>query len=458
MTARTATRTARGRFSAVKALVLGFGGVMVLVGGLLGWSLFASISGAVITTGLVEVESGNQVIEHVDGGMVSEILVRDGDRVAQGDVLLRFSDGKVRSEETILKAQYAELVARRNRLEAEFLSEEAIGWNERLLTMAASDPQVQQILDGQERLFRARAAARAGEVAQIREQIGQAREEIAGLEAQAGSLTDQAALIDRELQAQRTLFDKGLTRLDRLMAVERAAEDLEGRSGAIAASIARARGKIAELEIQILQIAARCIEEAEEQARDIQARENEVKERLFSVQDTLGRLEVRAPVSGEVFGLTVFSPQEVVRPGESILQIVPEDAGLVVTARLNPIDVDQVYPGQDAKLRFSAFPARVTPEFDGHVVRVSPDAVHDAESGVSWYEVELALDEPDGTGASASNAEETGAARGSNRVAGNLALTPGMPVEAHIRTAERSVMSYLVKPVTDFFYRSLREE
>ena len=451
-------RTAQGRFSAGRALLLGFGGVAVLCGGLLGWSMFASISGAVIAAGLVEVESGNQVVEHIDGGTVSEILVRDGDRVTRGDVLLRFSDGQMRSDEAILKAQFAELAAWRNRLEAEFLSAEAIVWDEELLTMAAADPQVQEILDGQERLFRAREAARAGEVAQIRERIGQAREEIAGLGAQAASLKDQAVLIDRELAAQRTLFDKGLTRLDRLMAIERAAEDLEGRSGAIAASIARARGKIAELEIQILQIDARCIEEAEEQARDIQARENEVKERLASVQRSLGRLEVRAPVSGEVFGRTVFAPQEVVRPGEPILQIVPEDAGLVVTARLNPINVDQVYPGQDAKLRFSAFPARVTPEFDGHVVRVSPDAVRDAESGVSWYEVELALGGPDGTGPAAGNAEETGAARGSNRVAGNLVLTPGMPVEAHIRTEERSVMSFLVKPVTDFFYRSLRED
>ena len=450
--------TARRRFSAGRALALGFGGAVVLVVGLLGWSVFASISGAVITAGHVEVESGNQVVEHIDGGTVSEILVRDGVRVAQGDVLLRFSDEQLRSEEAILKARWAELAARRNRLEAEFRSEPAIVWDAELMAMAAADPRVQDILDGQERLFVARAAARAGEAAQLREQIGQAHEEIAGLEAQAASLQDQAVLVDRELAAQRTLFDKQLTRLDRLLAVERAAEDLEGRSGAITASVARARGKIAELEIQILQIDAQCIEEAEEQAREIQARENEVEERLASVRNGLARMEVRAPVAGEVFGLTVFSPQEVVRPGEPILQIVPVDAGLVVMARLNPIDVDQVYPGQEAKLRFSAFPARVTPEFDGHVVRVSPDAVRDTESGVSWYEIELALEEPVGADAAKGGADETGDKAAANRVAETLVLTPGMPVEAHIRTGERSVMSYLVKPVTDFFYRSLREE
>ena len=459
MTARTGT----GRFSARRALLLGFGGVVVLVGGLLSWSVFASISGAVIAAGRVEVENRNQVIEHIDGGTVSEILVRDGDRVAVGDVLLRFGDGKLRSEEALLEAQFAELLARRNRLEAEFQSAEGIVWDGVLVAMAAADPRVQSILDGQQRLFMAREAARVSEEARLRERIGQARDEIAGLEAQVVSLEEQGALIDRELAAQRELFDKELTRLDRLLAVERAAETLKGRMGALAASIARARGKIAEYEIQILQIDARRIEEAEEQARDVQAQENQVLERLASLRESLGRMELRAPVAGEVFGLTVHAPQEVVRPGEPILQIVPDDAGLVVMAQLNPIDVDQVYPGQPAVLRFSAFPARETPEFEGYVMRISPDAVRDENTGLSWYEVEFAVGQPMGdetpeSGAQSGAVEGASEAPGARRLAGHLVLTPGMPVEAHIRTEERSVMSYLVKPVTDFFYRSLREE
>ena len=459
MTARTGT----GRFSARRALLLGFGGVVVLVGGLLSWSVFASISGAVIASGRVEVENRNQVIEHIDGGTVSEILVRDGDRVAVDDVLLRFGDGKLRSEEALLEAQLAELLARRNRLEAEFQSAEGIVWGEALIAMAATSPRVQDILDGQQRLFIAREAARASEVAQIRERIGQARQEIGGLQAQVVSLEEQGALIDRELAAQRELFDKGLTRLDRMLAVERAAETLKGRMGALAASIARARGKIAEHEIQILQIDARRVEEAEEQARDVQAQENQVLERLTSLRESLGRMELRSPVAGEVFGLTVHAPQEVVRPGEPILHIVPDDAGLVVMAQLNPIDVDQVYPGQPAVLRFSAFPARETPEFEGYVVRISPDAVRDDVTGLSWYEVEFAVGGPMGdetleSGAPADAAGESTETLGGRRLVGHLVLTPGMPVEAHVRTEERSVMSYLVKPVTDFFYRSLREE
>ena len=439
-----------GKFPARRPLVLGFGGTAVLVGGVLGWSILASVSGAVIATGWIAVENRNQMVEHIDGGTVSEIRVRDGNQVTRGDVLLRFGDGLLRSEEAILSARRIELAARRNRLEAEFRRAEAIGWDADLAARAAADSRVKEVLEGQERLFRARAEARTGEVARLRERIGQALNEITGLEARAVSLEEQGALIDRELEAQRTLFAKGLTQLSRLLTLERAAKDLAGESGANAARIARVRGQISELEIQVLQIGSRHIEEAEEMARGVHAEENEVRERLASVRERLGRMEVRAPVSGEVFGMTVFAAGEVVRPGEPILQIVPGDAGLIVMARLNPIDVDQVYPGQPAVLRFSAFPARETPEFDGHVVRVSADAVRDAQTGLSWYEVQLAMDRP--AGGAGDDGEDA------RRLFGHLEVTPGMPVEAHIRTGERSVVSYLVKPVSDFFYRSLRED
>ena len=443
---------ALGRFSARRGLVLGFGGAAVLVGGIAAWSVLASVSGAVIASGWIEVENRNQAVEHADGGTVSEVLVRDGDRVAKDELLLRFGDSLLRSEEAILSARQVELAARRNRLEAEFRGADAVAWDADLAARAASQPRVKAVLEGQERLFRARAAARVGEAARLRERIGQARDEITGMEALAVSLTEQSALIARELEAQRTMFEKGLSQLARVLALERAAKNLEGQFGTNAARIARVRGRIAELEIQILQIDSRRIEEAEREARDVSAEENEVGERLASVRKRLGRMEVRAPVTGEVFGMTVFAAGEVVRPGEPILQIVPRDAGLVVMARLNPIDVDQVYPGQPAVLRFSAFPARETPEFDGRVVRVSADAVRDPRSGLSWYEVQLTMDSP------AAGDGRAGEGKDARRLFGHLEVTPGMPVEAHIRTGERSVVSYLVKPVSDFFYRSLRED
>ncbi len=441
------------RFSACGALVLGFVATAILVGGVLGWSVFSSISGAVIAAGRVAVENHNQVVEHIDGGTVSEVYVRDGARVARGDVLLRFDDAQLRSEEAVLAGQYAELTARRNRLEAEMRGADAIAWDGKLAALAANDRTVRDILAGQERLFQARASARADEVARLRHRIGQARDEIAGLKAQALSLKEQGTLIAREFKAQTELFEKGLTRLSRVLALERAAKNLEGQSGTNAAAIARIRGRIAELEIQVLQIDSRRTEKAAERARDIGSQENQAKERLASVRKRLGRMEVRAPVAGEVFGMTVSAPREVVGPGEPILQIVPQDAGLVVMARLNPIDVDQVHPGQAAILRFSAFPARETPEFEGRVLRVSADVARDEVTGLSWYQVELAVNRKAGNPPG-----PRGRPADARRRIGDLPVVPGMPVEAHIRTEERSVASYLVKPVANFFAHALREQ
>ena len=465
----TATDTPGRPFAARRALLLGFLTLLALGGGLLGWGTFATLSGAVIAAGQVEVETRDQVVEHIDGGTVGEILVRDGDRVAAGGVLIRLDDTLLRSEEAMLQVGYAELVAWRNRLEAEFRYADGITWSSEL---AEGDATVQAILDGQQRLFEARRSSRAGQMAQLRERIGQMRKQITGLEAQARATERQRGFIGQELDAQRSLSERGLTDLPELLRLERAAAGLDGQAGNIEARIAEARGRIAEVEIQILQIGTQRIEEAEGQAREVQAQENQVRERLVGVRERLGRLEVRAPVAGEVVGMQVFALREVVRPGEPILRLVPEAAGLVVRARLRPIYVDQVYPGQSAVLRFSAFPSRTTPRFEGRVLRVSADATHDERTGMSWYEVEVAMGDALEAGTNATvwleaaadwlrglfpRLPELSAARGGSH-ARDLALTPGMPVEVHIRTGERSPLSYLAKPLTDYFSRSMREE
>ena len=474
-------------FSSRRPLLLGFVTLAVLGGGLFGWGAFASIAGAVIATGKIEVETREQSVEHIDGGTVGAVLVRNGDRVKAGDVLIRLGDTEVRSEAAVLEAEAADLAARRNRLEAEFRDTETIAWDAALVARAAADPAVAELLEGQTRLFEARRSTRAGQVAQLRERIGQTRKQIVGLEAQADAVTRQSGFISRELEAQRGLFEKRLTQLHRLLELEREAARLDGQAGDLAARIAGARGRIAELEILILQIGAKRIEEAEDEAREVQALENRTRERLAALRARLGRLEVRAPVEGEVFAMTVFALGEVVRPGEPILKIVPADTELVVRARLEPIHVDQVWPGQEAVLRFSAFPARTTPEFVGRVLRVSADAQRDERTGLSWYEVELAMGTaieadadsgiaawpgrtgraiagwlPESAGERLRNLfDDRAVATGPGTApahAHELALAPGMPVEVHLRTDERSPLSYLAKPLTDYFSRSMREE
>ena len=503
-------------FSPRRATVLGCMTLAVLVGGVFGWGSTASIAGAVIATGRVEVESRDRVVEHVDGGTVDEVLVRNGDRVGAGEVLLRFDDRQLRSEETMLAAEHAELVARRNRLEAEFRDADAIQWDDKLAGRAEDEETIRAVLDGQRRLFEARRASRAGLSAQLRQRIAQSEKQIASLEAQRDALRRQDGFIARELEVHRALSERRLTQLGQLMELEREAARLDGQAGDIEARIAVARSRIAEIEIQILQIGARRIEEAEAEARDVQARENQVRERLVSVRERLGRMDVRAPVAGEVFDMRVFSSREVVSPGEPILHLVPLGAALVVRARLEPIHVDQVRPGQEAALLFPAFSVRTTPMFEGRVLRVAADASHDPYTGASWYEVEVAPDGPirpqvdtamaswaaaawdavtgrstgaaerlDSAGESVTHRKRTASSGEPEPAAGDrqstcaaaldaaparpttaaaavhgreFALAPGMPAEVHIRTGERSPLSYLTKPLTDYFSRSLREE
>ena len=476
--------TPRG-YSSRRPLLLGFLALATLAAGLFGWGAATTIAGAVIAVGQVDVETHDQVVEHMDGGTVREILVRDGDRVAAGDVLVRLNDAALRSEEALLQSEVVELTASRNRLEAEFGDADAIAWDAWLAERARTDGLTGDVLDSQRRLFEARHSSWAGQVAQYRERIGQTRKQILGLEALADAVTRQRAFLGRELDAQRSLFEKGLTELYRLMELEREAARLDGETGDIASRIAGARGRIAEIEIAILQIDAHRVEEAEKQAREVQAQENQVRERLAEVRRQLGGMEVRAPVAGEVYGMEVFALGEVVQPGEPILRIVPDGAKLVVTARLEPIHADQVQVGRKAVLLFSAFPARNTPEFEGRVTWLSADAVRNERTDQSWYEMELELGravEPEEdlpvvawasslydsvaarlagpvgtaleTGGAVASAETVAARRDSR----DLALSPGMPVEVHIRTGERTPLSYLVKPLTDYFRRSLREE
>lgn len=461
-------------FSVHRGMLLGFITLGILCGGLFGWGTFASISGAVIASGWVKAEGGDRTVEHIDGGAVAAVLVRDGDRVAAGEVLVRIDGALLRSQAAILEAELFDLIARRNRLVAEFHDDEAIKLDPALADAAEANPEVHAVVEGHRRLFEARRTSRVGFVAQFRERIVQIRRQIAGLEAQGEALARQINLVNKELEVQRDLFDRSLTRLPELLELERGMVTLEGRQGEIVARIAEAHGRIAEIEIQILQIDNQRIEESETELRQVQAREHTVREHLAGLRVRLGQLEVRSPIAGVVHDLTVSTFGEVLKPGEPIAKVVPVESGFIVKVQLDPIHVDQVWPGQDGVLRFSAFSAQSTPEYGATVTQVSADAFIDIQSGLSWYEVELAIGEPIGPDTESGPGAWVAAAKALLDRLGDddkmkepvedaaepgepLVLAPGMPVEVYIQTGERSPLSYLVKPITDYFKKSLRE-
>lgn len=428
--------TPRDSSSARGPLLLGYLALLLLVAGFGGWSVSASIAGAIVASGEVEVERHRQVVQHPDGGVVEEILVTDGNPVAAGTVLLRLDGSLLRSELAIAETQYFEILARRGRLEAERDGADRIEFPHQLAELAPTRPELTGLMEGQSRLFEARNASFAAEIEQLarrREQIGK---QIAGLDAQARAVERQLHLIRRDLVDQRALLAKGLTEAARVLALEREEARLQGQAGEISATRAEAEGRGTEVAIEILRRGSELRQATISELRDIGYREIELAERRRTLIERIGRLEVRAPVGGIVHAMQITTPRAVVRPAEPILFLVPQDRPFVVAARISPNDVDEVHPGQQVTLRFAAFDARTTPEFAGTVLRLSADTMTDEARGIRYYRAEVAILPGE---------------------FGRPGLVPGMPVEVFVRTEERTPISYLVKPLAEYFRRAFRE-
>ena len=421
-------------------VVLGLVGLSVLVGGFGTWAATSRIAGAIVAQGRVAVESNRQVVQHPDGGVVADIAVREGAVVAAGDVLVRLDDGILRARETILAGQLDEIDARSVRLEAERDGEDALRFADDLLARAAADPEVGALVEGQRNLFAATRDTRARRVEQLRRRQAQIASQVEGVRAQQAGLTRQLDLIAEEMADQQSLLERGLTQAARVLALQREEARLQGNVGELAASAAELEGRRTEIDIQILGLTDEVRQNAIAELRDLRARALEVRTELAAVRDRLGRLDVRSPVGGVVYDLAVFGPGAVVRPAEPLLYVVPQDRPLVMQARIAPTDVDQVFPGQPATLRLPTFDARTTPELFGSVVRVSPDAFVDEATGASFYGVEVLPD--------AGEVE---------RLPPGRVLLPGMPVEAYLRTTDRTPIAFLTQPLTDYFARAFRE-
>lgn len=421
-------------------VTLGLLCVIVLGAGLGGWAALASLDGAVIASGRMSVERGRQVVQHLDGGVVHEILVREGDRVEAGDVLIRLDASTLRSELAVLESQLYEIMARRGRLEAEQADRESITFDPDLVEAAQTNTSVQSLLDGQQALFEARQKTTARQTEVMRERQAQIHEQTAGLKAQIASLGRQQSLIAEELAAQRRLLERGLAQASRVLALEREAARLEGEEGRLVAEAAQLKGRVSEIEIELLRLGAGRREEALGQLRDLGVRELELAERRIALRDRLSRLDVRAPVGGIVLDMTVHALKAVVQSAEPILHIVPTDSVLVIDAEVDPTHIDAVHAGQEAVLRMSAFNTRTTPVLHGTVAKVSPDVLVDQDSGRSFYRAEVVLDE------------------GEVAKLEGQALIAGMPVEVFIQTGDRTPIEYLLKPITDYLSRAMREE
>ena len=428
------------RWSARGAILLGLVALVLLVGGFGAWATFSRIAGAVVAPGLVEVEQHRQIVQHPDGGVVQDILVREGEAVESGDVLIRLDGTLLRTELAIVEGQYFEILARRGRLEAERADRPDITFPEELVRLSADRADLRALMEGQASLFRTRLDTLKQSVDQMDKQADQVRLHIEGIDAQSVALADQRRLIDQELTDQRSLLRKGLAQAPRVLALEREAASLDGQLGEVKSMRAQGETRLTEIGISKLKQAAERRETAETELRDLGYRELELAERRRGLTEQIARLDIRAPVSGIVHQLQVTTPRSVIRPADPVLFLVPQDRPLLIAARISPINVDEVSAGQEVALRFSAFSSRTTPEIDGTLARVSADAVTDQTTQMQYYRAEVTIP------------------REERDKLGDLALIPGMPVEVYIQTGERSPIAYLMKPLTDYFARAFREE
>ncbi len=425
-------------WSARRPLTIGILTLLLLVGGFGGWAVTAKITGAVIASGLIEVDQNRQIVQHQDGGTVTEIITSEGDVVEIGDVLLRLDAQDLTANLAVVEGQLFEILARRARFEAERDGAENLVFDP--LLDEGNPETVASLKLGQINLFNARLDSVARRTEQLSNRKDQIASQIRGIVAQQDALETQLGLINEELGNQQSLLDRGLAQAATILNLQREEARLRGQTGELAASIAGAQERITEIEIELLSLDTTRREEAITRLRDLQFNELELRERRTILVRQLQRLDIRAPVSGIVYGLSVFGQGAVIRPADPVLYIVPQDRPLVIATQVAVTDIDAITIGQEVSLRFSALDQRTTPELFGTVALVSADAFTDDTTRASFYRAEIRLNEGELA-----------------RLPDGVTLIPGMPVEAFIRTADRTPLNYLVRPLMDYVARTFRD-
>ncbi|SDN96943.1 HlyD family type I secretion periplasmic adaptor subunit [Afipia sp. GAS231] len=421
-------------------MIVGLAVMLVLAGGFGGWASTMPISGALIAPGAVVVDSNVKKVQHPTGGVVGEVRVHDGDTVKAGDVVVRLDETVVKASLAIVVKTLNGLWARAARLEAEQRGVDKIKFPQQLLDQV-SDPDVRDVMASETKLFEVRVNGRTGQKAQLRERVTQLNEEIAGLTAQEQSKDKEIALVEKELIGVRQLYDQHLVQISRLTTLERDQARLSGERAQYIASRAQAKGKITETELQIIQVDKDMVSEVSKDLRETNDKIGEFVERKVTAEDQLRRIDIRAPQDGMVLQSTVHTVGGVITAGDAIMMIVPQADALSVEAKVNPQDIDKLQIGQKTLLRLSAFNQRTTPELNGVVTRVSADVTTDQRTGQAYYTIRVSMPPAEVA-----------------RLGGENKIIPGMPVEAFVQTGDRTMFSYLMKPLSDQLMRSFREK
>ncbi|MCP4385015.1 MAG: HlyD family type I secretion periplasmic adaptor subunit [Hyphomicrobiales bacterium] len=406
---------------------------------IVGWAAWMQISGAVIAPGAIVVETNVKTLKHKEGGIVGEILVQNGDLVKAGDLLLRLNDAATRANLAVVSKQLIEQMAMEARLIAERDGQQEIA-NPASLEERSEAPDIARILAGQRQLKEARAAGLAGRIDQLNEQINQLKSQISSLEMQTRAKADELRLIKFELVGLEKLLKQHYVSANRVLAMRRDKTRLVGEHGALKAEATRAELAISERRVQILQLQEDYQADILQQLQETRSEIARLAEQKVAAEDQLSRMDIRAPRAGYIHQLNVHTRGGFISPAEPILLIVPKEDSLIIETQVAPTDVDQIFAGQEATIRLPGLNQRTTPELKGSVVTVSAETTRDETTGASFFTARLRL-----------------AAGEERKISGNI-LLPGMPVEALIKTNDRTILSYLVKPIRDQIAHALREE
>lgn len=412
-------------------------GVTVGVGGL--WSATARLDSAVVARGSVVVETDRKAVQHLEGGLVESVAVRDGAEVEAGQTLLRLDTTSTAAQRGVARLAVLQALGEEARLAAEIDQADRIAFPDEI-SHAPEAREAMRIMLDQERQFRERENARRLEVSILNERLSQSRKQYQSAQAQRDAAVSQAASIADEIAKLRPLADQGFVASSRINPLQRSLTDLQGRSGSLEADMARLSVANEEIRLQTNQIARRMIEEASSRLADCRVRLADAREKLRVAEDVMARAEVKAPRKGRVVGLKVHTVGAVVKPGETMMEIVPQDDDLVVSAKISPMDVNHLRPGMAAEVRLPSFKGRATPITIGEVTSVAADALRDEVSQQTLYELRVGV-------------------RSSGfppKIRGQL--RPGMPAEVLISTGERTLIAYLMQPLSDAMRAGLREE